>query len=124
VIIDTSSILFGFANGKNVIEIARSHFHSIPIIISKGILRELSSKSKNGGAKGVSAKVAMLAISNSGIKIIDSNIDPDRWIISSSSKGVIVITNDTALARQSFKGGAIVYKLSKDGKLRKFIVAK
>ena len=124
VIIDTSSILFGFANGKNAIEIVRLHFHSTPIMISKGILRELLAKSKNNGLKGMSARLSMMAVSNSGVKIIDSNINPDRWIISKSESGMIVVTNDTALARQSSKMGATVYKLSKDGKLRKFINAK
>jgi rRNA-processing protein FCF1 len=58
VIIDTSSILFGFSFKKSVFESAAKRFPDYKPIVSRGIIRELSSFSTLKGKKGANAKIA------------------------------------------------------------------
>ncbi len=120
IIVDTSSILFGFANRHSVFEsLSKLDVKYMPMV-SKGIINELSIISKNSGAKGASARAGLMEISAKHVEVEDSEIYPDKWIFKRASKGdVAVVTNDTQLARKLARS-TVVLKLSKDGTLKNF----
>lgn len=119
-IIDTSSMLFGFANGRNVFEIAASNFHGRKMLVSAGIVSELNGIAKNRGKRGLSARLALNEIRAKKIGV-DNTKEADLWIErrARSSNGTIVITNDTPLARALSRSGVAVYKLSRSGSLKR-----
>lgn len=119
VIIDTSSILFGFSNKIDVFESVLDAFHGKKIMISSGVLRELRSLSTNRGKKGANARAALAAIKVKNVKVEDILGNVDRWILSSApSFAAAVITNDTQLAKSLKAKGVKVLKISRDGSLR------
>ena len=69
VIVDTSSMLFGFDNKKDVFEAAGERFHGCGILISESIMTELRGLSRNKGRHGVAAKLALLSIRSKKIKV-------------------------------------------------------
>lgn len=120
IIVDTSSILFGFANRRSVFESLSKLETKYKPMVSKGIINELGIISKNSGAKGASARAGLMEISAKHIEVEKSEIYPDKWIFKRASKGdVAVVTNDTHLARKLARS-TIVLKLSKDGTLKNF----
>jgi rRNA-processing protein FCF1 len=122
VIIDTSSILFGFSYNRNVFETAIDKFPGYGMLISRGIVKELTRMSTNTGKKGLRARVALLELKAKKINVDNISIHPDKWILDTSlkNKGNIVITNDTALASKLHNSKVKVYKISKSGVLKDF----
>jgi rRNA-processing protein FCF1 len=120
VIVDTSSILFGISNKKDVFESAERSYPGANIIISKGVIRELTSISQNMGRKGSNARVGLTAINIKNLKVDNSNANVDSWILSIAPKEPdnIVITNDTRLRGALLRKKITALKLSRDGSLR------
>ena len=122
-IIDTSSILFGFTYGRNVFESAMETFEGSKLLVSRGIITELTRFSSNKGAKGMRAKVALMEIKAKKISVDNISTNVDKWILyTAPRKGALVITNDTPLAKRLVFGGIKVFKMSRSGVLRKFSI--
>ncbi len=120
IIVDTSSILFGFANRHSVFESISKWEKRHSPLVSKGIINELGIISRNRGAKGASARAALTEISAKRIKVDSSTQYPDKWIYERACKDALaVVTNDTALARRLTRSTSVL-KLSKDGTLKSF----
>lgn len=119
-IIDTSSILFGFSNKINAFEAAQHHFPTHRLLVSSGIMRELSGIATNKGARGAHAKLALSILKSKKINILIDNQLVDKWILGSAEQhpGITVITNDSILAKRLKQAGAEVCKLSRSGILR------
>jgi rRNA-processing protein FCF1 len=101
IIIDTSSILFGFANGKDIFELIKINYPNCRIIISKGVIRELNNIAKSTGRRGVYAKTALEAIKHKSIDIINDNKNVDEWIYKyAQTTKAKVVTNDTELYKR------------------------
>ena len=140
IIIDTSSMLFGLRYNKNIFELIKTKYLSnYKIIISKGILNELTYLSKYNSELALNAKAAIQIINSltqtqSKVFIYEkSSINVDSWILRASRKfdNSIIITNDTKLAEELKKikdkesketenKTTKIYKLSKQGILRQF----
>ena len=122
VIIDTSSILFGFSYNRNVFETAKGRFPGYELTVSKGIIRELNRLSTNRGSKGLRARVALLELKAKKINVDNISVYPDRWILDKALKNrdSVVITNDTILAKRLSLSRVKVYKISKSGILKIF----
>lgn len=122
VIIDTSSILFGFAYNRNVFETVKEQFPGYRPMVSRGIVRELAKMSTNRGAKGLRARVALLELKAKKINVDNISVYPDKWILDTALKNrdYVVITNDSLLARKLSLSKVRVYKVSKSGVLRIF----
>jgi rRNA-processing protein FCF1 len=122
VIIDTSSILFGFSFNKNVFEAAARKFPGYRPIVSRGIIHELASFSAQKGKRGENARIALAELKAKKIDVDNISKHADSWVLDFSLKerGSIVITNDTALARKLASEGIKVYKMSKSGMLKIF----
>lgn len=120
VIIDTSSILYGFSYNRNVFETARERFPGRKLLVSRGIVRELNAKASNKGEKGLRARIALLELKAKKINVDNISINADKWILNTAlkNKGSIVITNDTALAESLVLAKAKVFKMSQSGILK------
>ena len=79
VIVDTSSILFGFSNRKSVFEAVRAEL-GVSCLVSKGIISELNTISKRKGIRGGEARAALWELSLKKIKIEANSKYPDSWI--------------------------------------------
>ncbi len=121
-IIDTSSILFGFAYNRNVFEVAKAEFPGSIPLVSRGIIRELTRFSSQKGKKGLRARIALMELKAKKINVDNINANADSWILNTASKrkGSVVITNDTALAKKLSSKGVRVYKISRSGLLKMF----
>ena len=121
-IIDTSSILFGFAYNRNVFEIATQRFPGSTPLVSRGIIRELTRFSAQKGKKGLRARIALIELKAKKINVDNINANADSWILDTAPKkrGSVVITNDTALAKRLVSKGVRVYKISRSGLLKAF----
>lgn len=118
-IVDTSSILYGLANNRSVFEALTRQTRYLPLV-SKGIINELSQISNNKSSKGRCARLALKEIKLKNVKIDSSKEYPDKWIKGMrGEKGLVVITNDTALAK-AIVDDIMVLKFSMDGRLRSF----
>ncbi len=119
-IIDTSSIVFGFSFNKDVFEIARQEFPKCEIVISDGVIGELRKIAENSGVKGSHAKTALLSIKSKNVKVHNNRGNVDSWIhkAAASYKNPVIITNDTALFKSLKQKGIIVFKLGKSGFLK------
>ena len=120
IFIDTSSILFGFSNKRDVFESARARFPGYKQVISLGVLAELSIIAGNRGKKGECARLALQAIKYKNVYVEDIVGSVDRWIFSRSlgTPGSIAVTNDTELHRKLRSAGVACFKLSRNGILR------
>lgn len=126
VLVDTSSILFGMEHARSAMEAARSRFPGRRPLVSKGIIKELGKLSLNKGNKGAAAKAALAEITLKRIDVENIIGNADSWILAKAgaSEGTVVVTNDTALARRLLARRAIVYKMSRSGRLSRFSTAK
>lgn len=122
VLIDTSSIVFGFSYNRNVFETAKREFSGYELTVSKGIIKELNRLSMNKGSKGLRARVALLELKAKKINVDNISVYADKWILDKALKNrnYIVITNDTILARKLSLSKVKVYKISKSGILKIF----
>ena len=120
VIIDTSSILYGISFRKDIFAIAAMRFPGSTMIISKGVLRELSGISKGNGRRGADAMAALALIRVKNVKVDTDSGTADSWALRSARhNNFIVITNDTALLRRIKQINPNVFKLSKSGAIRR-----
>lgn len=122
VIVDTSSIVLGFENGKSVFEAIIGQLEARSVLVSKGIINELGIISERKSSKGRSARAALKEIEAKRIRIDAASGYPDNWIRKQAAEGhgTTVVTNDTALAK-SLPEGTRILKFSKDGRLRPFV---
>lgn len=122
VIIDTSSMLFGFSYNRNVFETATRQFSDCKPLVSRGIVNELTRLSANKGKNGLRARVALLELKAKKINVDNISIHPDKWILDTAIKNrnYLVITNDTVLARKLARARIKTFKISKSGILREF----
>jgi rRNA-processing protein FCF1 len=113
-------MLYGFAHGKDAIEAAQKHFHGRGILLSGAIIRELRGISRNRGKKGLTAKLALLSIRSKKIKVDDINGPADEWIAEAAENERVyaTVTNDTRLFNRLRSKGALVFKFSRDGKIK------
>ncbi len=119
VIVDTSSMMFGFSHNRNVFEAAHRKFPTRKPLVSKGILAELRAISENRGKRGATARLALLEIKAKKIDVDNITEYADKWILDASlRRGKVVITNDTALARRLLSRGVGVFKMSVSGEIR------
>ncbi len=119
VIVDTSSMMFGFSHNRNVFEAVQRRFPTRKPLVSRGILAELRAISENRGKRGASARLALLEIKAKKIDVDNITEYADKWILDASPRrGKVVITNDTALARRLLSRGVVVFKMSVSGEIR------
>ncbi len=118
IVLDTSSILFGFSNSVNVFSKAQEHFPGCTIVLSNGVISELEKLSKGNSKVSGYARIALLEIDayKQKIEIEKSRMYVDKWIEAKSRHaGYIICTNDTALRKRIRKGAAKVFALSRSG---------
>jgi len=118
IVLDTSSILFGFSNNINIFSRALEKFPGGTIVISKGVIKELSRIAEGRGKASGYAKVALQEIEalKKHIEIESSHIYVDRWIEGKAKNSeYIICTNDTALRKRVRRSGAKVFALSRSG---------
>ena len=120
VIVDTSSILFGFSNRRSVFEAVSAELGG-RCLVSKGIINELDTISKSKGTRGADARAALRELSLKKIKTEANSKYPDSWIRERAAEADVaaVVTNDTKLA-SSIGKEVEVFKFSREGKLKKF----
>lgn len=119
VIIDTSSMLFGFSNGRSVFEAAKARFPTRKQLVSKGIINELNRLSINKGKKGACARLALLDIRAKKVKVDHIAAYPDSWILAKAREtGAVTITNDTILSKRLIALDLKALKMSRNGMLK------
>ena len=120
ILVDTSSIIFGFENRKSVFESILAELPGAKPEVSKGIISELNRISDRRGRKGVAASTALNEISAKKVRISNISDYPDSWIAREARlhPEIAVVTNDTKLAR-SIKE-VMVFKMSRNGMLKRF----
>lgn len=121
-IVDTSSILFGIGNRKDVFAAVSIAFPSSRISISKGVMAELKGISHNMGKRGKEAKTSLELLKRKykNIKVYDNSTNVDQWILGKAlaDADCVVVTNDTALSKQIKSKGIRCLKLTRSGLLR------
>ena len=119
VLVDTSSIIYGLEHSKDVFEIANGRFPSHEILISRGVIAELSGLSNSNAKKAQLAKTALRIIKLKRIRVDNIKGSADDWILGKAvAEPSIVITNDTPLYKKLKSHKVDVFKLSKDGILK------
>jgi len=119
VLVDTSSILYGLENSKDVFEITKSRFPGCDIMISKGVVAELSGLSNSAGKTAQLAKTALQIIKLKRIRVDNITGSADNWIFSKAiAEPSIAITNDTQLCKRLKSRKVNTFKLSKKGILK------
>lgn len=115
-------MLFGFSYNRNVFETAKQQFPGYKMLVSKGIIKELTRLSANKGSKGLRARIALLELKAKKIDVDNISIHADKWILDTAIKNrnSVVVTNDTALAAKLSRAKLKTYKISKSGILRNF----
>ena len=117
-LIDTSSILFSFSNNKDIFEIL-SENKEYTLVISKGIIRELTKFSKSKKHIRKNAVMALYSIKKNRPIIEDSNIYVDDWILKKAVKNnIMVCTNDINLKKKLRKYHIKVLSVNNTGILR------
>ena len=119
IIVDTSSIIFGLSNKKDVFEAVRNHQRAYSPIISEGIIRELKLIRERHEKYSKFAGAALLLISMAHVEITKDSSSVDEWIKKEAvGKGYAVCTNDTALKRSLKTAKIRVFSMTRSGTLR------
>ena len=119
VLVDTSSILYGLENSKDVFEIAKSRFPGCNILVSKGVVAELSGLSSSASKTAQLAKTALQIIKLKKVRVDNITGSADNWIFNKAiAEPSIAITNDTALYKRLKSRKLSAFKLSKKGILK------
>lgn len=119
VLVDTSSIIYGLEHSKDVFEIANGRFPSHEILISRGVIAELSGLSNSNAKKAQLAKTALRIIKLKRIRVDNITGSADNWIFSKAiAEPSIAITNDTQLCKRLKSRKVNTFKLSKKGILK------
>ncbi|MGC8651830.1 MAG: hypothetical protein ACP5UH_01085 [Candidatus Micrarchaeia archaeon] len=123
IIVDTSSILFGFENRKNVFDIVLREWHGCRLLMPSSIMGELRKKAQNSGKSGAYAKAALALLHNVPAIKIRGGSNADSWIVGNAlPRKALVVTNDTLLGRRLAEMGVKVFRLSRNGMLRAYKV--
>ncbi len=118
IIVDTSSILFGFYHHIDIFDKILDEMLGYKIIISKGVIRELE-KLANSRKQKPYAEVALSSVQRHKIEILENDSNVDSWIMEESAKnGCVVCTNDMDLKRRLKSKGVSVVSLSLSGRLK------
>ncbi len=120
VIVDTSSMLFAMESRKSAIDTVELKYPGKGILISKGVIKELSGIGSGKGKRAATARSCLEILKLKNVKVDSNTGNVDRWILSRAGESDIycVITNDTELFnRLRFKNIA-VFKLSRNGILK------
>ena len=118
-IVDTSSIVFGLANGHDVFLSIKEHMPGYTPAVSEGILKELAGIKSRSARYGRYAGAALLIIAKDRIKTIPDWSGVDSWIYrAAKAEKCAVCTNDIALKRALKKEKIKVFSISRSGTLR------
>ena len=119
IIIDTSSIIFGLSNGKDVFKAVREQKYGYAAMVSEGIMRELENIKSKGGRYGRYAGPATALIARYGIRISADSSPVDSWILEEAWRnGYAVCTNDSELKRRLRAVGVRAFSIARSGRLR------
>ncbi|MEM3281803.1 MAG: hypothetical protein QW591_01670 [Candidatus Micrarchaeaceae archaeon] len=119
IILDTSAMVFSMRNRIDIFDVVRERFPGHAILISEGIIKELERFSRSKQRIGKYAKLLLMNIRRSDIKIDKDNGYVDSWILKAASESQgIVCTNDIALKRKLEANGIKVFSISRKGLLR------
>ncbi len=117
-IIDTSSIIFGFSRGFNVFSVADESLPGYKIVVSRGVLRELEGIGRSG-KKSAKYAIAGRSEAEKRCDVDKDNSEVDSWILSKALKaGCAVCTNDMELKRKLRGKGVWVVSMGVNGALR------
>ncbi len=121
--VDTSSILFALRYRKDVFERLNEQFPEYRPTISRGVIGELKGISANRGKRGATARLALMMLKSKKVEIHNIGTSADAWIQrrASRSRGVMVVTNDTELARKASALGARCFKVSRSGAIKRYL---
>lgn len=120
-IVDTSSILFGLRHRKDVFQSIGRELPSCTPVVSRGIVGELRAISGNRGRRGSDARAALLLLKSKKVDMHNIRAGVDDWILKeAATRGEIVVTNDTELAGRLVGNGVTCFKLSVNGRLRRY----
>ncbi len=117
IIVDTSSILFGLSKKVDVFESIEGQL-SLKPVISRGVLRELSSISQKKGTYRKHAAAALALIEKHKPEIDKDTGYVDGWVASSAHKYGSVCTNDMKLKRILKAVGIKAYSIAVGGTLK------
>ncbi len=119
ILIDTSSIIFGLANKKDIFKVVRERNPAYAPIISKGVIRELESIKARREKYSKYAGAALLLIPASNVEISADPSSVDGWLArEAKSKGYAVCTNDIALKKRLKASKIRVFSITRSGSLR------
>lgn len=120
IIIDTSSMLFAMESRKSAIDSVELKYSSMKILISHGIIDELTGIGKGKGKRGARARSCLAILKLKNVKVDNNKGNVDRWILERSQKGDVycAITNDTELFNKLRSRHVAVFKLSRNGMLK------
>ncbi len=117
-IVDTSSILFGLSNRKDVFGAVADDAARLPLI-SEGVVRELRLIERRKGRNSGYAAAALSLIGAARVEIAKDSSPVDEWIESEARKrGCQVCTNDSALKRKLKRAGITAFRMTRSGSLR------
>jgi rRNA-processing protein FCF1 len=122
IVIDTSSIIFGFSNHINIFGIVRSE--GMAPMIPECVIRELAGIGNGTGKYAKYARTALSDISgHDGMIIRGSGSDrlgsADSWMLRNAQRrGMGVCTNDTGLRKRLREKNVKVFTLTRKGRLR------
>lgn len=118
IILDTSSIVFGFSNNMDIFDSLSQDLQYKPLI-STAILDELEILGKSRKRDGKFAKIALLSMKRRNIEAQKSTLPVDKWIIETSKeRKCVVCTNDSRLKRILVSRGIKAVSFTRDGKFR------
>jgi rRNA-processing protein FCF1 len=119
VVIDTSSIIFGFSKKIDVFEKIREEFPGHEILMPSGVIGELEKIGKEKMKESVNARYALGVIGKLGLKVVPSYAYVDRWLLEKAEGiGCIVCTNDGELRKKLSAKGLKVVSVSVGGAIR------
>ena len=119
VLVDTSSIVFGFMNKGNVFQALREELPGYTQVISRGVLRELKRLAESRKKERASAAAALAYISGAQVEVDGSTAYVDSWIARRAEVGGgTVCTNDIKLKRGLRARGTATLSMTKGGIVR------
>ncbi len=118
IVIDTSSIIFGFSHMVNIFDSIQNTMPDCTMVASIGILRELSGIGHSTKRSSPYANVGLVQVLKR-CRVIKDNSSVDSWITKYSIKhNCSVCTNDIELKQKLKDKGISTYSISKNGTLR------
>ena len=120
VILDTSSMLFAMESRKSAIDTVELAHPGKRILISKGLIRELSGIGSGHGARAARARACLEILKLKNVEVDNNSGNVDKWILARACQKDVycVVTNDTALFNKLRYKHIAVFKLSRSGMLK------